>query len=580
MTNFYFDAQRNLLIYPRSDVIERYLPQAKSISGSPANGGQGLIAIPRTLQACQTLRWLNYPVPPVITDANYDWPAAPGVKPWESQKLAANFMALHPRCFNLSDMGVGKTYSTLWAADWLMKQHEQNKCTNCGGVGCAGPDNDYEGASCDVCDGTGAERFRALIVCPLSIMQRVWSDAIFKLFLGHRKIEILYGSQERRLEALARAADYYIVNFDGVGIGAHTRKRLELDGFSKALAERADIRLAIVDEASAYKDAQTKRHRLARLIIGQRDYLWMLTGTPTPNKPTDAYGLGKLLNNAFGKSFTTFQQETMIKVSNFVWRPQKDGYVKARQLLTPAIRFDIKAVWDGPEMTVQQREVPLTADQKKLMVDLKRDLQVIVKSGHPITATNEAAARQKFIQISLGAIYDSNHKWHGIDASPRIEELRAVIEEAPAKILVLVPLTSVVNLLYKELGPKRDKDGRQIHAGWSREIVNGDTSPKDRGRIFQAFQEETAPRILIADPGTLAHGLDLWAARTVVWFGAIDKTEVYLQANRRIHRPGQKFPTTIVQIVSNQLEREIFRRLETNESLQGLLLEMVRKGEL
>lgn len=542
MTNFCFDPHRNLLIYPRSDVIERYLPESKSINGH-------FVAVPRTLQNCQMLRWLNYPVPPIITDANYDWPATPGVRPWESQKLAANFMALHPRCFNLSDMGVGKTYSTLWAADWLMRQHPRGK-------------------------------FRALVVCPLSIMQRVWSDAIFKLFLGHRKVEILYGSQERRMEALGRPADYYIVNFDGVGVGAHTRKRFELDGFAKALAERTDIRMAIVDEASAYKDAQTKRHRLARLIIGQRDYLWMLTGTPTPNKPTDAYGLAKLLNNAFGKSFTTFQMETMVKVSNFIWKPQKDGYAKARQLLTPAIRFDIKAVWDGPEMTVQQREVPLTSDQKKLMADLKRDLQVVVKSGQPITATNEAAARQKFIQISLGAIYDVNHKWHAIDASPRIEELRAVIEEAPAKILVLVPLTSVVNLLYKELGPKRDKDGRQIHAGWSREIVNGDTSPKDRARIFQAFQEESNPRILIADPGTLAHGLDLWAARTVVWFGAIDKTEVYLQANRRIHRPGQKFPTTIVQIVSNQLEREIFRRLETNESLQGLLLDMVRRGEL
>jgi hypothetical protein len=37
---------------------------------------------------------------------------------------------------------------------------------------------------------------------------------------------------------------------------------------------------------------------------------------------------------------------------------------------------------------------------------------------------------------------------------------------------------------------------------------------------------------------------------------------------------------TVVQIVSNPLEREIFRRLETNESLQGVLLNAVRKGDL
>jgi SNF2 family DNA or RNA helicase len=192
----------------------------------------------------------------------------------------------------------------------------------------------------------------------------------------------------------------------------------------------------------------------------------------------------------------------------------------------------------------------------------------VLKSGQPITATNEAAVRTKFIQISLGGIYDENHKSHAIDAKPRIDEFKAVIAQAPAKILVFVPLTNIVNLLYKEL---------KKH--WTCEIVNGDTSHKDRSRIFQAFQEVSDPRILIADPGTASHGLDLYAAQTVVWYGPTDKTELYLQANRRAHRPGQRHPVTIVQLVSNKLEQEIYRRLETNTTLQGALLELVREGK-
>ena len=168
----------------------------------------------------------------------------------------------------------------------------------------------------------------------------------------------------------------------------------------------------------------------------------------------------------------------------------------------------------------------------------------------------------------MGAIYDENHTTHLIDARPRIEELRAVIREAPGKLLVFAPLTSVVELLYKEL------------AEWSREIVNGDTPAKARAKIFSDFQQGSDPRVLIADAGTMAHGLDLWMARTVVWYGPTDKTELYLQANKRAHRPGQKHPVTVVQIVSNPLEREIYRRLETNTRLQGALLEVVRKGEL
>ena len=480
------------------------------------------------------LRWLGHPVTPIIQD--YDWPHAPGIKPYESQKLAANFMVLHPRCFNLSDMGVGKTLATLWASDWLMKQNPGMK---------------------------------ALIVCPLSIMQRVWADAIWKNFLNRRTFQILHGVANKRSFGLDKDVDFYIVNFDGVGVGAHTHKRFELDGFSKQLAEREDIRLVIVDEASAYKDASTKRHRLARQIIGKRDYLWLLTGTPTPNAPTDAYGLAKLVNNSFGKSKEQFRNETMIRVSNFIWKLQKDGYEKARKLLTPSIRFDISEVWDGPEMTVQQRQVQLTDEQQHHMAALKRDLQVVVKSGQPITAVNEAAVRTKFIQISLGAIYDANHKSHTIDNKTRMDELKAVIQEAPGKILCFVGLTNVVNLVSKDL---------KKH--WSCEVVNGDVSQKERSRIFQRFQERPEPRIIVADPGTMAHGLDLWMAQTVIWIGPTDKAELYMQANKRAHRPGQKYPVTVVQLVSNKLEQEIYRRLENNESMQGALLDAVRRGEI
>ena len=528
---FYFDQPRNLLIYDRpSPLVLQHTQGAREVNGQ-------YVAVPRTLRNSQVLRWLNYPVMPVITDDNYDWPIEPNKVPLIHQKMMANFGVLHPRMFNLSDMGTMKTLATLWAADWLMKQHP---------------------------DGT----FRALIVAPLSILERVWANALFANFLSRRTFQILYGSAEKRVEQLSRSADFYIVNFDGVGIGAHTRKKFELDGLSKLLAERDDIRLAIVDEASGYRDSTTKRHRIARLVIGKRPYLWMLTGTPTPNAPTDAYGLAKMVNNSFGKSFTSFREETMMKISNFKWVPRTGGYDLARRLLTPSIRFDIKQVWDGPELTTQQRQVELTAEQKKLFADLKRDLQVVVRSGEQISAANEAAVRTKFIQISLGGIYDANHASHAIDAKPRLDELKVVLEQAPAKTIIFVPLTNIVNMLYKDLKKR-----------WTCEVVNGHTSQKDRSRIFQDFQERDDPRILIADPGVASHGLELFAAQTVIWYGPTDKTELFLQANRRAHRPGQRFPVTIVQLVSNKLEAEIYRRLETNTTLQGALLDLVRKGE-
>jgi len=528
MTSFWLDESRDIIIYPgQPGALAQYIPDLKPVNGH-------YFCFPKTLANLQVAAYYNYPIPPIITAQNYDFPIAPPFKPLPHQLVMANFMMLHRRCFNLSDMGTMKTLSTLWAADYLMRQHAP---------------------------GT----FRALVVAPLSTLERVWASAIFKNFLGRRTFEILHGTPAKRSEGLARDADFYIINFDGVGTGAHTRRTFLLGGFSEELAKRNDIRLCVIDEASAYKDPGTLRHKIAREVLGKRDYLWLLTGTPTPNAPTDAYGLAKLVNNAFGKSKTGFKLDTMFQVqpNSFKWVPKKDGYEKAAALLSPSIRYDLHDIWDGPECVTQQRSVELTPDQNRMMKTLKRDLQVTMASGTAVSAVNEAAARQKFIQISLGAVYDSEHKVHQTDAKPRIAALHEILDEAPGKTLIFAPLTSVVEMLKRELQTRRKV-----------EIVNGNVSQKDRSRIFAAFQEGDLDDI-IADPGTMAHGLDLFMARTVIWYGTTDKAELYAQANRRAHRPGQKFPVNVVQIVSNPLEIEIFRRLENNLSLQGSLLTII-----
>ena len=531
--NWYHDKTYDVLLYPAQFMPQAYLPEARYV-------GDALFGVKRTLRNCQILRHLNFPVPPIITDESYDFPIAPGLKPLETQRLMANFSVLHPRMFNLSDPGTMKTLSSLWAADFLMRMYPP---------------------------GT----FRCLIVGTLSTLDTTWAKEIFINFLNARTFEILHGSAEKRLALLAKPRDFYIVNHDGVGVGAHTRKKLELDGFSKEIANREDIKIVIADEASAYKDARTKRHRIARLAIAKRPYFWPLTGSPTPTAPTDAYGLAKLVNNAFGKSFSTFQSETMLKITQFRWVPQKDGYEKAARLLSPAIRIPIDMVWDGPKLVPEMRMIPLTTQQTKLMKDLKNDLQIIIKQGQPITPVHEAAARSKLLQISLGAVYaDKHHNVHLVDAGPRYAEAEKVIEETTRKIVIFASLTSVVNLLYKRL-----------HKTWQAEIINGDVKQKDRAKIIRAFAEPQGLRIVICDPQATAHGINEFvAADTALWFSTTEKAELYDQGNKRIRRPGQKYPTRAVQFVSNPLEKEIFRRLENNLSLQGSLLHLIQVGQI
>jgi len=254
----------------------------------------------------------------------------------------------------------------------------------------------------------------------------------------------------------------------------------------------------------------------------------------------------------------------MYRLSEFKWVPKEGSHRAAMELLTPAIRYEMRECTDVPPCTEQMRDVELSAEQQKLIRELKRDLTLQLERG-VVTAVNEAALRLKFLQISCGALYDSDHKAHRVDASPRLTVLREVIEEAARKVIIFAPLTSVVHMLYESL------------TEYSRAMINGEVAPKVRDEIFRRFQTEPDPQILIADPGTMSHGLDLFAASVVCWYGATDKTELYLQANRRIDRPGQQVPTTIVQLAATATEREIFRRAATNTSMQGAILDLVRQ---
>ena len=355
---------------------------------------------------------------------------------------------------------------------------------------------------------------------------------------------------------LSAKADFYITNYEG----------LTVKDFSDDIARRSDIQIVIVDEASAYRHHTTDRHKAARRLLGVRDYLWLMTATPTSNGPTDAYGIAKLVNNASGESFKSFQERVTFSAGPWKRVPRVGAHADALALMEPAVRFKIQDCLDLPPCTIQRREVELSDEQKKAYKELQRDCQLAMQSGAIINVANQAVLRSKLIQIVCGAIYDSNHNIHYIDASPRLKVLREVIEQCEQKVIVFAPLTSVVEMLHKHF--KED---------YSCVIVNGNTTKNERQEIFSDFQRKDKPRIIFADPATMAHGLTLTRATVVAWYGPTDKTEHYIHGNKRHDRPGQTSATSVVQIASTPVEHEVYRRLQANETMLGAILKLVEE---
>jgi SNF2 family DNA or RNA helicase len=514
-----YSQKHNVVAWPGLGDPERI---AQAIPG--ASVVKGVLVAPVNLLAMMNAAHVGLPVKSPI-ETSYDWPRAAHIKaPMAHQIEMARFLTTHTRCHNLSEPGTGKTLGNLWASDFLMTLGMVRRC---------------------------------VIVAPLTTVYSVWRDAIGEHFPGRRKSSVVHGSVKQRIAAIEYDADYYIINNEG----------LTIDEVRAALVARKP-ELIIVDESHKYRHPHTARWKALRNFIRDvgNPVLWLNTGTPTPQEPTDAWGQQALLAKAT-TSQKAFRNTVMRQVTGFKWMPMPNADKIVGEFMQPAIRFRRDDCIDLPPTTYEFRKAEATQAQKTAMDALRKRLQVALESGAQVTAVHEGALRTKILQILAGAVYDKDHNAHDVDASTRMALLKDVMDECDRKVIVFAPFSSIV---------KRVADA--LRKDYSLAVITGETALKERTDAFEAFQREADPRVLVADPRTMSHGLTLTAANTIVWYAPADGGDVYVQANARIQRPSQTSHTRIMHIFVDPLERAIYSRNQARQSLQDLVMAWV-KGE-
>jgi len=470
------------------------------------------------LEEVRVLRNLKIRDVPSPIESRYDWKGV--YKPFDHQKTTSSFLTLHRKAFCFNEQGTGKTGSVIWSADYLMS--------------------------------VGLIR-RVLVICPLSIMDSAWRSDLFK-FAMHRTTDIAHGARAKRQEIIHGGAEFVVINFDGVEIVA--------DDIAKA-----GFDLIVVDEANAYKNTQTKRWKMLNNLIRPETWLWMLTGTPASQSPVDAYGLAKLVSpDRVPKYMGAFRDSVMHKVSAFRWIPKPNSEVTVHTALQPAIRFTKEQCLDLPEMTYVTRDVPLTPQQQKYY-DLMRKEMLINAGGEQVTTVNAAVNLNKLLQLSGGAVYSDTGEIVEFDASNRLSVLREVVEESSHKILVFVPFRHAIDIVAAELG----KD-------YTVAVIHGGVTANKRTDIFNRFQTEKNPRVLVVQPQAASHGVTLHAANTIVYWSPVMSVETYLQANARVHRAGQKNPSTVFHLQGSPVERKLYKMLQDKIDIHSKMTDLY--GEL
>jgi SNF2 family DNA or RNA helicase len=446
----------------------------------------------------------------------YNWPAR--FAPMDHQKDTAAFLTMNRRALCLNAPGTGKSISSIWAADFLLDEGVAKK---------------------------------VLIIAPLSTLKVVWGREL-RHHLSHRSFVICTGSRKKREELLATPGVQYVI--------------INHDGFTNMASELKDFDVVIYDEATALKSPSSQRYKIfAKWTMAHKPWLWLLTGTPISQTPADAWTLARLVESPnCPKSFTSFKDMVMQKVTTFKWIPRPDALKTCKHVLQPSIRFSLDECKDLPDTNFVGRKTELTKQQEKAFKEMK-DKAVTIFAGGEVAAANTAVMLSKLLQISCGVVYGEGTTL-AIDASERYNTLTELINEIGDKVIIFVPLRGVQDWLQEKL----TADGFDVAS------VHGDVSNKDRSQIFNDFQHTDRPQILLAHPKVAAHGLTLTRSKDIIWFAPIYSLEQYEQANARIRRLTTTGKTTVWHIWATSFEAELYRRLRAKQNTLAEFLNLVQ----
>jgi SNF2 family DNA or RNA helicase len=509
--------QHRIVGVPKDPRVLNMFPNAKELTYQ----GNELALIPHGLHETLMLRNMGYDVPAPIME-QYTFPAPRNEPAFRVQKLTAALFTTARRAYCLNGMGTGKTRAAIWAFDYLKKNNMAEK---------------------------------ALVVCPLSVMDNVWRREVFKV-CPHLSVGVLHShNRAKRLQVLDQDHDIYVVNTDGLRV------------IEDELLAKPGLSAFILDELALFRNSN-ERSKCARRIAARMDWVWGLTGSPTPQEPTDAWGQCKIVTpHTVPKHYGTFRQEVMLKVSQFKFVPKKEATKRVFEVMQPAVRFTLEDVTELPDVIERTVDVAMGATQDKIYNALRQHAFVAYKDKQ-ITAVNAAAALIKLLQVSLGYVYADGRGVVALDGVPRLDAIVDAVLSTDRKCLIFVPFTHALEGIHAKL----------THEGIDAAMVHGKTPKKERDNIFNLFQNSNKFKAIVAHPGCMAHGLTLTAADTIIWAGPVTSLETFEQANARIRRVGQKHKQLVLMMQSSEVERKLYARLRAKQHVQDNLLALFEEA--
>jgi SNF2 family DNA or RNA helicase len=371
--------------------------------------------------------------------------------------------------------------------------------------------------------------------------------------------------------------DLVFERFDGLKIFV-----VNVEAFSTPRGTRAAFKyletnksnMVIVDESTTIKNRKANRTQNILKLLNLSKYRRILTGSPVTKSPMDLYSQCLFLNEkALGfSSYYSFQNRYAV-VQKRTMGPRAFqeivAYRRLDELNEKLNRFSNRILkeecLDLPAKMYIRRDVPLTADQEKAYVQMKKLALAKLDNGELATTASVLTQIMRLQQICCGHIQSDDGELVTF-ASNRYKELIDVAEELQGKAIIWATYTHDIQQIASAL---RDRFGPGAVATYY-----GETAQDERQDIVDKFQDKDSPlRFFVGQPRTGGYGITLTAANTVIYFSNSYDLEIRLQSEDRAHRIGQDKKVTYIDLVSPKtIDEKILKALRGKIDLAGKVL--------
>ena len=324
-------------------------------------------------------------------------------------------------------------------------------------------------------------------------------------------------------------------------------------------------RLAILDEAQAIKNPNTKQTRTVKKLQTQSRIA--LTGTPVENSFGDVWSIFDFINPGLlggAKPFAKYVKHLGEKTDN--------PYAPLRELVRPYIlrrmKTDRSVIADLPDKTEIKAYSHLSRKQAALYAQTIEDLARHLEEADGIQRKGIVLATlMRLKQIcNHPSQWLNEGGWAELDSGKlgRLREVVEVVASRQEKMLVFTQFREAVAPLATFL------EGIFGRAGL---VLHGQTQVKQRGALVQKFQnDETVPFFVLSLKAGGA-GLTLTAASHVVHFDRWWNPAVENQATDRAFRIGQKKNVLVHKFIcQGTVEEKIDSLIEEKQGLSDALL--------